>query len=499
MNAMLIDKSQELDRKCFDDPVFYDKFTRALNQADSGVVSFTNNLFQLFDRLVYISTVITIIITLDPLLIFFSMLCVLVLFFFTTKISKYRYKIDQKITDSNRMAEYSKRICYSPDYVEDMRTFPSLKQIMKEKYLEANYQIQDTVKQRSKLLSFLVISDEGLRTIILQLVTMVYLVLRIVNNNLEASAFVALFLATMQLSYEFFNFVNCFTGFYKVSLYTEDLINILEMDSKIEKTNQPSLPKGTSIQSLDLRHVCFQYPGSEKEVLQDINIHLRRGEHVALVGYNGAGKTTLIKLLLRLYDPQEGIIQINGADMRSFEVSSIRDKVGVVSQNYHYYAMTIAENVLMRKPEGEEDRNLVIEALKKSDLYEYVKTLPNGIDTKLTREFDNEGTLLSGGQNQKLAIARVFADKGKEFLIMDEASSAMDPISERKINQNILEFSRGKTLLLVSHRLSVTSQMDYIYYLEQGSVLEQGTHKELICKNGKYAAMYNAQAEAYRK
>lgn len=497
INSLLMDKSQKLDRKYFDDPAFYDKYTRALSQADSGVISFVDNLSNLFDRLVYISTVITIITTLDPLLILFSLACVLVLFFFSGKESKYRYMTDQKITSPNRKSEYAKRIHYLPDHAEDMRTFP-LSGFLKTKYWEANCEIQNTVKQRSGFLSFLVITDEGLRAIILQLVTMIYLIFRILNGDLEVSAFIALFMATMQLSYEFFNFVNCFSGFYRLSLYTDDLIDILHSNSEIEESAQPSFSTDTPVYSLDICHAFFHYPGSTENVLKDVDIHLHQGQRVALVGYNGAGKTTLVKLLLRLYDPQNGGIHINGQDIRNFDVSSVRNKIGVVFQNYHCYSMTIAENILMRKMASEKDRSRVIEALKKSNLYEYVMQLPNGIDTMLTREFDNEGILLSGGECQKLALARVFASQDKDILIMDEASGALDPISEHKVNQNIIKFSYGKTLLLISHRLSIVREMDYIYYLDHGSVLEQGTHNELIEKNGRYAEMYNVQAKTYQ-
>lgn len=498
INIMLMEKTQKLDRSFFDNPTFYNKYSRALEQADSGVISFVDNFFILFDRFVYITTVLTIIMTLDKLLILLSLLCVLVLFIFNTRISQYRYDTEKNITENKRRANYAKRIHYLPDYAEDMRTSSSLKHFLKSKYLVANQQMQDTIKRRSSFLSFLAISDEELRTIILQFVTMLYLAFRILNNDLEVSAFVALFMATMQLSFEFFSFINCFNGFYKVSLYTEDLIDVLNQKSEIENSNQPTFSDKININTIDICHLYFQYPGSDGNVLKDINMHLKKGQRVALVGYNGAGKSTLIKMLLRLYDPQAGEIKINGEDIRSYEVSSIREKIGVVFQNYHCYAMSIAENVLMKQVDNEEDQKRVVEALKKSDLYEYVMQLPNGINTELTREYNEEGTLLSGGQNQKLALARVFASEGKEFLIMDEASSALDPISERKINQSILEYTSGKTLLLISHRLSIAKEMDYIYYMEQGEILECGTHKELIRKNKKYAAMYNAQAEYYQ-
>lgn len=498
LNLQLMDKVKKIDMASFDTPTFRDQYNRAQQQADQGIISFLKTSMTLFDRLVYVGTVISIISALDPFLIIFSGICVASLFFFNTKISGYKYDTEKIVTKHRRKADYVKRTFYLADYAEDLRMLP-LGNRLKTDYIEANQSIRDTIINRSKVLSLFKITDEGLRVFILEFVTMTYLALRVISGGISVSAFVALFLATVQLCNELFGFISCFSEFHKISLTMGDLNAVLNYHATIE--GEASTENAVAISgfySLATERVCFTYPNTSREILHNIKFRIKQGEHIALVGDNGTGKTTLIRLLLRLYDPTQGTILLNGQDIRSLPADAYRSHFGIVSQNYHYYAMSIAENILLRKVERDEDRQCVIQALKQSDLYEYVRSLPNGMDTILSNEFDDEGIRLSGGQAQKLALARVFAMKDKEVLIMDEASAALDPISESRINQAILEFAKGKTLFLVSHRLSAVKGMDQIYLIYQGEIQEHGTHEELIAQQGKYAAMWTVQSEKYK-
>ena len=216
----------------------------------------------------------------------------------------------------------------------------------------------------------------------------------------------------------------------------------------------------------------------------------------ALGWYNGAGKTTLVKLLMRLYDPTEGEILYNGVNIKEYDLDAYRACIGAVFQDYKIFASTIAENVLADVDDGTA-RDTVMAALKKSAFDEKLGTLEKGIDTELTREFYKDGTNLSGGEEQKIAIARVFA-KPCELLIMDEPSSALDPISEYKLNHSISESAADKTVIFISHRLSTTRHADRIYMFESGKIVESGTHDELVANTGgKYYGIWHAQAQYY--
>jgi ATP-binding cassette subfamily B protein len=496
MNALLMEKSQKLDLRCLDDPEFYNKYTRALEQADSGLLSFVDNTASFFDRFVYISTVITIISTLDPVLIVFSVASVITLFFFGKKTSAYRYNTTKKTTPVSRQADYSKRIHYLPEYAKETRT-SNIGALLLDNYIQANKQNQGIVKKRSLGITALTLSDEGLRTLVMQLGVMFYLVFQISSGSMEVSSFLVLYLATMQMSFEFFSFVNCVNNFYRLSLHTDDLAYILNYKSEIEKTDSGETGKILNeFESISIKNINFSY-NNQTLVLDDVSLDIAKGEHTALVGYNGAGKTTLIKLIMRLYDPARGGIFVNGINLKEYNVRSYRDRIGVVYQDYRCYALTIAENVLLKKVVTDEERNRVTEALKKSGLYDDISAFPKGIDTVLTREFDDEGVVLSGGQSQKLALTRVFVHADKQILILDEASSAMDPLSEAAMNNNILDFCKDKTLILISHRLSVTKNMDNIYVISGGKIAERGTHTQLMDQGGIYAKMYKVQSANY--
>ena len=225
------------------------------------------------------------------------------------------------------------------------------------------------------------------------------------------------------------------------------------------------------------------------------NYCLRNGikphEKIALVGYNGAGKTTLTNLILRLYDPTEGRILIDGEDIRACTVDSHRDRFAAVFQDFQLFSCNVGENVALDK---DYDKNKVEESLGHSG---FGKTLKNGTETELLREFDDEGKMLSGGESQKVAIARAFY-KNCPYVILDEPSANLDPIAEYNLNKAMIDAAKNKTVIFISHRLSTTVIADRIFVLEKGRIIESGSHEELMAKNGTYAYMFNLQAEKYK-
>lgn len=249
-----------------------------------------------------------------------------------------------------------------------------------------------------------------------------------------------------------------------------------------------------------MNNVCFSYNNKEtkNDILNNISFSIQTREKMAIVGHNGAGKSTLVKLLLRLYDPAQGAILLNGYDYRKYNINHLRSLFAVVFQDYQHYSFTIAENILLRKVESEKDVNLVNCALQKVGLYKKVASTPLGINTQLTKNFDNNGILLSGGELQKLAIARALV-QDTPIIIMDEPSSALDPLSEREIADLLTQLFINKIIIIISHRLSLTKDCDKIAVVDNGRIIEVGNHKELIALNGKYASMWNAQSKQYKE
>ncbi|MBP3543273.1 MAG: ABC transporter ATP-binding protein, partial [Lachnospiraceae bacterium] len=365
---------------------------------------------------------------------------------------------------------------------------------LKEEFSQTNAKVYPIVKKYGKKLVVLSFIEDLLADNILMGVAYLgYLIYQaVVLGTMKLSVLVALYNASLGLKHALHYLGLSFPKFQEHALYAEKIRAFLEFEAEI--TDGELKCKAEDFRELSLDNVSFAYDGGE-EVLRDISMTIRAGEKIAIVGYNGAGKTTLTKLLMRLYDVSAGSVTVNGNDIREYTVDSYRGLYATVFQDYKLFATTIAENVKMDKVEAQ-DRTEIIKALTESGFDGKLSELKSGIDTKLTREFDDEGVNLSGGEAQKVAIARTFYHSCP-VIILDEPSSALDPISEYQLNQTMLHAAEDKTVIFISHRLSSTVMADRIYMLEKGRIIETGTHQELMEQNGKYAQMFAMQAEKY--
>jgi ATP-binding cassette subfamily B protein len=282
------------------------------------------------------------------------------------------------------------------------------------------------------------------------------------------------------------------------SMYIENYNTFLGYNPKIEENAQGLTAKACA-HDIELRGVNFGYSqyGGTALVLKDINMHIKAGEKIAIVGDNGAGKSTLIKLILRLYLPDDGAIYMDGEDTSAYNLHSYRRCFGTIFQDFQLYAFSIGENVIMDNlSDSEEERERIWNALESLGLAEKVRGHAKGLGAAVTKEFEEDGAIFSGGEAQKLAIARILArDCG--VVIMDEPSSNLDPMSEHELYKNMIEAAKDKTMIIISHRLSAAVDADRIYLLDNGEIIERGTHQQLMRQNGKYAEMFIVQASKY--
>ena len=274
------------------------------------------------------------------------------------------------------------------------------------------------------------------------------------------------------------------------ALYVEKFRKFMAAKEKIISGDVKTVFENPPV--IKLENVSFTYPGNDKPTLKNINLEIKPYQKIALVGYNGAGKTTLTNLLLRLYDVTEGKITVDGTDIKEWDIPSYHQNFAAVFQDFSLFGATVGENVAMN---DSPDKKRVLSALKESS---FNKELKNGTDTILLREFDDSGLSLSGGEGQKVAVARAFYKKCP-FAILDEPSANLDPVSEYALNDAMSRAAADKTVIFISHRLSTTVMADVIYMLENGEIVESGSHDELMALGGKYAYMFNLQAEKYQE
>jgi ATP-binding cassette subfamily B protein len=246
---------------------------------------------------------------------------------------------------------------------------------------------------------------------------------------------------------------------------------------------------------IEVKNVSFSY--KNVQVLSNLNMKLEGTKTYALVGHNGAGKSTIIKLLLRFYDPTEGEILLNGKNIKEYNLQKYRALFATAFQDNKLFSMSVTDNVLLgEEVEESQKEQIASDALKLSGVYEKISSLEKGMNTTLTKEFDDEGVVFSGGEFQKVVVARAFA-KNCPIKVFDEPSSALDPIAEYELNKAMETAAKGKTVFYISHRLSTTRDADRIIMLEKGQIIEEGTHAQLLAQNGKYAQMWHTQAGNY--
>lgn len=462
---------------------------RALNELDTRAYSVFESLVAFIRYLIYMGVVAGIIVTLDPVLLLVGVGCAAFSFVCSKKGAKLEYGFNHDVTSVQRKCEYAKRVLYVPEYAKETRFFP-VADLLSVKYARHSEQKVALYRKSGKKLTFYAIASELVTTTVLHGVVVGYLVWQILNGTHTPGDFIALLLATSQFASQLEGLGDQLNGFYSSSMYVENLNEIFGYRPKIERKKLEVREKAPFAE-ICLKDVCFAYAGGRGK-LDRVSLRLKRGEKAAVVGPNGSGKSTLLKLLLRLYEPSAGTIELNGRDARDWSIEEYRGVFGVIFQDFHTMAFTVGENVAVEEVKGDEYEN-VRRALGKTGMLEKVDKLKLGIDTLMTKEFSEDGVMFSGGEQQAIMLSRLYV-KEYDVLVLDEPTSALDPYAEHQIYSSL--FSGGnesQTVLVVSHRLQAVRDADVIYYMENGRIVEQGSHEQLMRLEGRYAKLYNIQ------
>ena len=493
LNNKIFDKAITLDVECYENPEFYDKYQRATNVLAWSYFDFVcASVAGILSCIVSLALVIGTVTTINPMYLIFLLPVVLVFVIETSK-SKLVYKRDIEMTTNNRIKAYIQRTVFLKDFSKDMRTSNIFVVLMNRFKVAIDSNVEILRKYGWKLFIYSTVSSLFSEFIPI-IGTYAYAAYQFVfTSALTVSGFSVVLSSINAVRESTMMIARNFDGLVSMALYFQNLREFFEYEPKI--TSGDKIPG--EFESLEFKNVSFKYPSAEKYALQNISFSINKAETLALVGVNGAGKSTMVKLLLRFYDVTEGEILYNGVNIKEYDLNKYRNIFGAVFQDYRNFAISVYENVICHEC-SDEEKQTAEKALRQSGIWDKIAGLPNGADTVLTREFDKNGAGLSGGENQKVSAARLFA-KDFQFAVLDEPSSALDPIAEYKMYENLIKVTENKTVLYISHRLSSAVLSDRIIVIGDGRVLEQGSHEELMALGGKYNEMFTLQASSYNK
>ena len=493
INSLIFKKAQQVELGCYENPDFFDNYNRATWVIEkSGFKRIIEGSAWTLGSVVSLVLLVRYLFAIDPILVILLICPVIVIGIRTFK-NNIELEKEKAMTPYERQKDYVRRTILLKDFAKEIKT-TNIFVVLEKRFRRA---IEDNVK---------VIKKYGWRVAVLECVSDYFAEIIPVTGGFLYGCYRLMVVKDIPIS-EFSVLVSAITtcrnklnqlAYYfamqqKHCLWVQNLRDFLEYEPKIQ--GGEVIPE--DFQSLEFKNVSFRYTKNGDYIIKNASFRIEKGQTIAVVGHNGAGKTTLSKLLMRFYDVTEGEILYNGINIKEYDLLLYRQKFASVFQDYKVFAMTVSENVLTEEITPENEKNAV-DALKMAGVYDKIATFPNKENSLLTKEFDENGVLLSGGETQKVTIARLFASEF-DIAVLDEPSSALDPVAESRMYDALLKGTEGKTVIYISHRLSSATRSDNILVFNNGNLTEQGTHQELMSRDGEYSRMFTLQASGYKE
>jgi ATP-binding cassette subfamily B protein len=494
MNDVLLAKSIEVDLEYYESARYYDTLHRAQREAPSRPISIVNGLAQIGQDGISLLAI-------AGLLFSFHWIIAVILFIaviagtavrirYTGKM--YRWQREQTATE--RQAGYLNWMLTDSSHAKEIRLF-DLGSLFMRRFRDIRRKLRNgrlAITRRRSVVDF---AAQAFATAAIY-GSCAYVAYQAMRGTITLGDLVMYYQAFQRVQGLLQGILGSLAGLYEDNLFLSNLYEFLDLKrTVIEPVHARPVPQPMQ-RGIVLNHVSFQYPAGTRKVFEDISLTIRPGEVVAFVGENGSGKTTLIKLLCRLYDPTGGTITIDGVDIRQFETKTLRREIAIIFQDYAHYHLTAQENIWFGNTALPPDRERVIAAARRSGADDVIGALPHGYDTILGKWFE-DGEELSIGEWQKVALARAFM-RDAQIIVLDEPTSSMDAKAEYEVFQSFRQLVSGRTAILISHRFSTVRMADRIYVLKHGTVIEGGTHEELINRQGVYADLFEKQARSYR-
>lgn len=477
----------------YDDPEFYQKYSQTIPDATTRI---TNTALEIVNEMIYrfITFVsnLSILSLIDPWLISLAVIPIFTDLFFGKKINRlsYQYTMEQRTLEEG--LEYIDRVHFSKDYAGEMR-MTNMKDVFMKRFLTDMSLFRKNISRFGIRIALFMFLSGVCRKSFGYYGGLLYGAVALLKyHSIYIGDAAILSPALGQLTDSLRAFSDLYIQSNAFSLYIDNLRDFIKQALPAEQKEIVKLQAFDDF-TIAFRDVNFSYPSNSKAVLKDVCFQIKSGEKIAIVGLNGAGKSTLIQLLLRLYDPITGEITFNNVNIKHLDMQCYQKQFATVFQENIIFALSIKDNVLMGEAGTDEE---VIQALRSVGVYDRVQLLPNGIHTVMTKEYDENGAVFSGGELQKICLARA-AVTHKKIVILDEPSSALDPIAEAEFYNNLDSIIESKTVLFISHRMSAAIAADKILVLHDGRIVELGTHQELLAHNGHYAELFRLQASYY--
>ncbi len=488
--GMLFHKAAEAELACYENPKFYDKYVKAMNEIHNRIMRTFQATDGMLAKIISLTANSLLLFVIDPWLLVFALLP-MVFGIFKRKEVKALYDQEDAKKPVSRREGYVRRTFYLGEYAKEMRVGGMWRLLLED--LKTCYeQIRDIIKKHGgRRALFGYIQQIGLEVFTILGATLYAVYRTMVTGDMLVGDCLVVLGSIGSISRSINNVIQNLADFREQAHFINDVRYFLDYEPAIADGDKAM---SANPQVIEVKDLSFRYEGAEEDALKHINMSLHKGERIALVGANGSGKTTLVKMLLRLYDPTEGSVSLDGTDVRDLPVADYRSAFSSVFQDFKILSATVRQNVTLSTEKAEDEA--IITALKEAGIYDKISTFEKGIDTVLTREFDDKGENLSVGEAQKVSLARVFY-RHTPFVILDEPSSALDPIAEYTMFENMMRATEGRGVVFISHRLSSAVLADRVLLMENGEITESGTHVELMEKNGTYAAMFRRQAENY--
>jgi len=491
-SEQLIRHAAKLDLYQFENSEFYDKLERARRQTTGRTILMSQVLSQ-FQDIITVLFLAAGLVAFSPWLIIILIVAVIPSFLGETHFNQRSYSLTRSWTPERRELDYLRYIGASDETAKEVKIF-NLADFLAERFRTISHNYYNANRK--------IATKRAIWGSALSLVgtaayygAYVFILIQTVTGLITVGTLTFLAGSFQRMRGMLQAIMNRFSGIAEQALYLQDLFDFFAIQPTITNNGGTAKIPEKIQDGFTFENVSFKYPNSEKYAVRNLSFHLRAGEKLALVGENGAGKTTVVKLLARLYEPSEGRILLDGKDLRDYDLKELRDATGIIFQDYQRFQMNVGENIAIGNIEEREEALMIKDAAEKSLADAVIEDLPGKYQQILGKRFEG-GVELSGGQWQKVALARAYM-RDAQLLILDEPTSALDARAEHEVFLRFAELIHGKSAVLISHRFSTVRMADRILFLENGTLLELGSHEELIAKKGKYAELFDLQAQGY--